>query len=488
MVGKVSRQIVARAGVVLILSALMAGAASAPASASAAPWLYSVGICAPTETCSSSTPAVIGLNGSGATLSVTITSESNATGFDPDENGALNNFTLTAPTGSGITITGASCATCSSSPTVSSSAVSLTNLDLSQGNSVTMQVSVSTPASGCTVASPCTWGTAASYDNDGDTDDTAWTLDPTSSVNTVLAQWAITVQPADAQINTPITSTPYNTPAGSPVQVALEDSSGATVSSYNGTDEVSLTSTPSALLGGAGPFSVSSGTTGSSFKNLEVPTAGSGYTLTASSAAGFNNDGIETGAPSSPFTLHTAVSASACDGAGCSGTTTNSNSTLNGSSSATSGALVLALDPAPSFWASAPVVTACDNYKFLSGDEDTVQLLNDPTSLTIKDLVTVPEPNLAAVAVTWATQQLCLAASTPFTAAGGVPATLVNSSPTGSGTSYVGLLVSLCFRYPSAPCVTKRTFKIVTLKPLVVTFEIDATIPTSLAGDPIGHH
>ena len=78
------------------------------------------------------------------------------------------------------------------------------------------------------------------------------------------------------------------------------------------------------------------------FTGLTVPTPGY-YTLLASSPG--DPDDIAPSAASNQFQINTTVFASPCTGTGCSGSTNYTNSALSGSSSATSGALVLALDP-----------------------------------------------------------------------------------------------------------------------------------------------
>ena len=473
MAGEVSRSVCARAGVVLVLGALFAGVASASASA-ASGYAYSVVVCAPTESCTSATPAVTGLNAAGATLTVKITNLTSAT-LDPGENGAINDFTLTAP--AGFTIV--SCPSGCGGATVSSGSVKFSGLNLLPNASATLTLTVNTPSSGCTVASACTWATSADYDTgDSDADD-SFALDAsTSSVNTVLARWAFTAtgQPTSAQIGATITNSPYNTPPGSAVAVQAVDSTGAPAP-QGGSVSLSLNPSPAALGG------TTTGTYSGTPVNFSptVSAAGYNYALTASSPAGAADIPSAT---SNNFDIHTAVSATQCTGTGCSGSTTNGNGTLGGSSSSTSGQLLLALDPSPGFWTTAPVIAACHNYTFLSGNQDTIQLTGPGGSVTLKDMVTLPVANLFVLAKTWITQQFCLAAGSPFTVAGGgtaAPVTLPDGSP-----GYAGLLPSLCFLYPGQPCVTKRTFKIVTLKPLVVTFEIDVSIPASLAGDPVG--
>lgn len=492
----ICRRLCVRTGVLLALGALIAGVVSAPASASTAPppLPYAVAVCPSNESCTSTTPAVVGLGATGASLNVTITNENSLTKSNDDKGPVvLNSFTLAAP--SGFTIATATCVmgctNAANSPTVSStgSSVSLTKLNLAYDASAEFSITVDTPTSGCTVASQCTWGTTAYYDYPAeektpDADDN-FVLDTAhSAMGTVLAQWAFAVQPDNAQINTAIRSTPYNTPAGMDPAVAAVDSGGTAVT-YNGTGaSVTLAASPSVSSLTGNVAAVSGGT--ATFTGLEVGTPGY-YQLVASSPTSNPND-IASSAPSNQFEINTVVSASQCAATGCSGSTTNGNSTFGGSSSATSGLLVLALDPSSTWWTTGNVPAACDNYQYLSGDQDMVdQIEGADGSLTVKDFVTLHEPNLVAVASTWLTQQFCYAtdAATAFTTRGGVPATAV-TLPNGSP-GWAGLLLSDCDDYPGQPCVTKRSFSFVSVSPLVVTFEIDASIP-SYDDTGFGHH
>jgi hypothetical protein len=248
-------------------------------------------------------------------------------------------------------------------------------------------------------------------------------------------------------------------------------------------------SNPLVGLGGTNPEPTVGST--ATFTNLNVNASGYGYQLTAAFSP--NPDSIPS-ATSTRFDAHNDVSLVQCSGSSCSGNTTDpaGQDQLSASSqTAGNGQLFLALDPAGSFWAAQ--AGACGNYKFLSADQDTINLTTTGAAKILADTLTnVPIPAGTSVFSMIQGQQFCLAAQVPFIGDDGTPATGPVTLPDGSS-GFVGLLEE-CPSFvhdpaftlpPGNPCVSGRSGS---QSGSTATLTIDVTFPSTFAGDPIGHH
>jgi hypothetical protein len=281
----------------LALPAAMIVAAAAPAPAGAASFKpYSIVICAlgASETCAPSTtsaanqPAAVPVGAVGASMTATFTNENKlGSGINV---GSVN---LTAPSGFSVTnasVNGVSLGSCtpstpSTTSCIAANTIELRSLGVPPGGTVTASMSVTAPASGCTVASPCVWTSVAKQSNDfsGQPGNGLNVDANTSTLNTVLAHLAFGSQPHSEALGQVITDTDY-APSGGPVTVKAIDANGTTVSSFNGPVSVSLNNAGFAItqgtLGGTTTQNASGGV--AMFGDLTVSSPGNAYTLTAS--------------------------------------------------------------------------------------------------------------------------------------------------------------------------------------------------------------
>src|SRR4029078_9575218 len=101
-------------------------------------------------------------------------------------------------------------------------------------------------------------------------------LDPASNLAiTVLSgggggasQLHFFTEPADAAINTPITSTPFNSPPGTSIQVEVLDGTGNRVTSSTAPITIAITPPTTAAL--TGPRTKNSGGGGAAFAPLAI--------------------------------------------------------------------------------------------------------------------------------------------------------------------------------------------------------------------------
>ena len=299
-----------RWGIVALIAVLAVGVMAQIASAGSTGKLYTLDV---------SPSAVAG--GSSTLTTLTLRNESTT-----QQIGSAN---LTPPTGFTIT---------NPAPgTVVANVLQLRNLSLAPGASRSFSL---------TATAPCTAGTgvwnaqvkqANNFNGPPGNDFTfdAANSDVTITVGNGGCKLAFTGQPAAAETNAVITTTPINTPAGQPVQVSVVDANDNVVALPNVPITIALAPVPPTPAGAtlSGTKIVSTGTDGrASFGNLSVDTHGT-YVLNATSP------GL-TSATSTSFGIWD--DAAACTGA-CSVTVTQTkqqSTQVNASSS--TGALVRA--------------------------------------------------------------------------------------------------------------------------------------------------
>jgi hypothetical protein len=210
---------------------------------------------------------------------------------------------------------------------------------LTPGNSVSVQINASS-ASACGAGTTYTWTPDVRQDNNFNGQGNELTLDTSpgaSQLNTTVSppcgfKFDPNGEPADAFVNTAITTIPYNSPSqGGPVMVDALDALGNTMTSYKGPVSVSLNSpsytNPSpAVLSGTTTVNAVSGV--ATFSNLSVNAQGNGYTLTPSSTASPNSANN-----SSSFDIHNTGTdcSNASSGSTC---TSTASSTTGGSTGA----------------------------------------------------------------------------------------------------------------------------------------------------------
>jgi hypothetical protein len=245
-----------------------------------------------------------------------------------------------------LTVTGASVTTAAGTATLSADCSTAKSLCLDLGSNCTVATSSGGTASGpcvearnlaiptsgkntgtitmtATTQNSCNgsglWYTEAKQANNFS--GTGNSLDISPPPQTTAVQGACSLrfesanQPADADINTPISNTPYTPePAGGPIKVDVLDTNGNVLSSYNGPVSVSL-NTPQDVLTNPTPSTLGGTTTQNAsggvatFNDLTVNDPGNGYTLTASGPNAST-------AGSSAFNIHT--TGTACgSGADC---------------------------------------------------------------------------------------------------------------------------------------------------------------------------
>jgi hypothetical protein len=199
----------------------------------------------------------------------------------------LGSANVTAPTG--FTVTGVAVVSAPAGATATrvGNVVQLRNLSLPPGSAAIVTITATAPS---TATSSTTWAVTAKQSNDfNGPPGNNFTLDPASSLAvTVLSgggggasRLHFFTEPADAAINTAITSTPFNSPPGTSVQVEVLDGSGNRVTSSTAPITIAInTGTNGAKLMGTLTKNAVAGV--ASFTDLEIDTHGS-YTLIATS-------------------------------------------------------------------------------------------------------------------------------------------------------------------------------------------------------------
>jgi hypothetical protein len=251
----------------------------------------------------------------------------------------LGSASIASP--SGFTVLGAS--TSRGSASVAGNTVTVEDLelhDVGQTATVTIQASIA-----CGTSGAAAW-TVIGHQTDHYADGHAY-VQPQSSasqlsvtVNPCQLAFAAGRQPADAQVNTNITSEPAN-PAGLPVQVQLLDGNGAALGQAGltvGLGVAAGTGTPGAILGGT--TSVITDAAGlATFSTLSLDRSGHGYQLQATAAPGI------TAATSDAFDVDDVLTK--CTG-NCSGTATGTTTTATVNLGQAAGAVLglsLGVDP-----------------------------------------------------------------------------------------------------------------------------------------------
>lgn len=323
--GRVLRAVLLPTMVALLTTALMGGSAQA----SLIVPVYSATAAPPT--------AAAGTTGA-FTISLTqlVSAGSEQSEYDTNE---LGSASITAP--SGFTVISAS--TSARSANVASNTVTVDDLelhDVGQTATVTIQASIA-----CGTSGAAAW-TVTGHQTDHYADELAY-VQPQSSAS----QLSVTVspcqlafatgrQPANAQVNTNITSEPAN-PSGLPVQVQLLDGNGAVLGQAGlavGLGVAAGTGTAGAVLGGT--TSVITDAAGlATFSTLSLDRSGHGYRLQATAATGI------TAVTSDAFDIDDVLTK--CTG-NCSGTATGTTTTATVNVGRADGAVLgmsLGVDP-----------------------------------------------------------------------------------------------------------------------------------------------
>src|SRR5437764_7179707 len=141
-----------------VLAAILAALALTATARAASTKPYSLVICAlgPSESCApnptsgANQPAAVPSGATATPMTATFTNENKAgTGI------RLGSANLTAP--QGFAVTAASIPGCATCATVANDVVQLRGLALAPGSSVTVNMTSSTPSTGCTLANSCSW-------------------------------------------------------------------------------------------------------------------------------------------------------------------------------------------------------------------------------------------------------------------------------------------------------------------------------------------
>jgi hypothetical protein len=204
----------------------------------------------------------------------------------------LGSANITAPTG--FTATGVAVVSAPAGATATrvGNVVQLRNLSLPPGSAAIFTITATAPS---TATSGTAWTVTAKQSNDfNGPPGNNFTLDPASNLAvTVLSgggggasRLHFFTEPADAAINTAITSTPFNSPPGTSVQVEVLDGSGHRVTSSMAPIAIAITPPTNGLLTGDNNQSdtvTKNAVAGvASFADLKINTHGS-YTLIATS-------------------------------------------------------------------------------------------------------------------------------------------------------------------------------------------------------------
>jgi len=310
--------------------------------------------------------------GSSTDFTAKITNEAS-----PQQLGSAN---ITAPTG--FTITGVVVVSAPSGATATrvGNVVQLRNLTLPPGSAAIFTISATAPSTPTSAA----WTVTAKQSNDfNGPPGNDFTLDRASNLAITVrsgggggaSQLRFFTEPADAAINTPITSTPFNSPPGTSIQVEVLNGTGNRVTSSTAPITIAITPPTTAVLTGTLTKNAVGGV--ASFTDLEINTHGT-YTLTAQS------DGL-TRAISNSITIWD--SAQACTAnilcTATVGNTSSFQSQFSGTSS-TGGVLLLTLDPKDTLscgdtFNHAPSVTTAATFHFSATGNKTMVGIIDKT-------------------------------------------------------------------------------------------------------------
>ncbi len=205
----------------------------------------------------------------------------------PASDSPISSVVITAP--SGFTVTGATPPAGINGATASftSTTVTLKNLNTPPGHSFTARVTATTPAGSCT-SNTYTWTSSVYQANTPGSGEMIYLNNPGSGQQTTVGipagthlQWVS--QPADALVNTTITSQAYNT-SGTPIEVDVLNSCNQLVSS---SDTVNLTlNQPSGAGATLSGGSVTTSNGKAVFTSPKVSAPDNGYTLTANDTNG----------------------------------------------------------------------------------------------------------------------------------------------------------------------------------------------------------
>jgi len=290
--------------------------------------------------------------------------------------------------------------------TVAGNVVQLRNLALQPGQSTSVTIQANVPCTGGTYV----WEAQAKQSNDfNGPPGNAFTLDASASNLTTTVDGSCHLnfagQPTDAQVNATITTQPFNTPPGGPVQVEVLDGNNVRITSSTATitlqiDPASPNPAPGATLSGGSSVTQGAVAGVASFSTLSINVHGV-YDLLATSP------GI-TSAASATFDIWDSV-ASCQPGQTCTGTVSTSNSQTSqvSGTSSTSGFLLESLGEdtlsCGDTFNHAPSVTTVSERNFSSSAPKTVVV-------TIAKQVVQLTPNNGA-----ASYAVCYSSSTPFT-------------------------------------------------------------------------
>lgn len=350
----------------------------------------------------------------------------------------LGSANLTVPAGFVIVSTGAPGP--AGTATVVGDVVQLRDLAAPAGSSVSVSIVASAPCPPGTYA----WSVIAKQANNfsGDPGNDMTFDAANSNLNTTLGGtcrlgFGFLTQPADAQVNTNITTQRY-APTGAPVQVGVLDADGNLITSSTAPVSLSIVTNPS---GGTLSSTAASAVGGiATFSILSIDRSGLGYTLGATTTATAIDPGT-----SNPFNI-VDVGKSCPSGPCESGNVTSGNTTAQETASSGSDGDQLTL-------ALSVESLDCAGYAELSA----VVTFDVTGSRTKTVTITIPK----SAGLSAKSRQVCFSSPTPFADRFGVTVT-------------TGLLPD-CTVAP-APCRLSST---VVKKTIVVTF-------SAPAGDPRG--
>jgi hypothetical protein len=385
----------------------------------------------------------------------------------------VTDVTVPSPaTATTTTCTGAVTGTC----------VSMRNLSLAPGQSVTLTMNVQTQA--CAQGSS-TWTVEAKQANNfSGTPGNDLDLDTQVSSLTTLLDGACTLAfetlPHDALINQPITGVDWST-TGGPVTVKVLDGSGNSVSTSTAPIKATLGSNPgNATLAGM-TVQRTDGTDGTaSFADLTLGQPANGYKLAATS-------GTLTSTTSTGFDV-AGTFASCSSGSSCKTAAGNSVGSGQVVANLLSGTGLL-LESAN---ANSGAQLNCGGYA--SADQNTYSFLTT-TGATKVVTITITSPAIplnGSRNKILSAQQICFGvpsqspnSSLDFSTSSGTPAPYVAGGLPDGSSGYIGLLPN-CTRRSLGPCHDRNSDTTVadSSSPLGFDLVLVADIPASFSGDP----
>lgn len=460
-------------GLVLSIAVVVSLAAVAPAGADSTnkPYLLVVGTGSPTYN------SVAGVVASGETVGITATFTNNTA---TQQLGSANLF---APSGFSVLSASASPvgmatlgSNCSLNGKPHGPCVQLRSLALSPGQSVTVTMSVTTPA--CQ-SGGYAWKAEVKQANDfNGSPGNDLSLDPNSQPDTTLdgaCSLKFGTEPADAQTGQPITGTAF-TPTGPPLTVNVLDRSSQPVTGSTLPVKLGVGANPGlASIGGAPTQPAAGGT--ASFSDVTLNRAGNGYTLTASSAP----SGTLSGDTSSHFNIQDqAVFCSTPGPCALTDGTPNGNKAQVVATvpSGSSGELTESVNP------DAGSQLTCTGYT--SVDPNTYESFAPAAWGKVVTLTIVPAKKLSGKANQILNgQQICFGAPISFTTLSGTPAG-AGTLPDGSS-GFIGLLQT-CTGSTVGPCHDRQADTTVAdpNSPNGFDLVLVYNVPAGWAGDPWG--